>query len=57
MSILEQYKLCLESASESATELPVANSDFILESSNELATGIQNGYEHSGTVQTFLMNY
>ena len=36
-----------------ATELSVADSDFVLESSNELATGILNGYEHCGAVQTF----
>ena len=36
-----------------ATELPGADSDFVLKSSNKLATGILNDYEHCGAVQTF----
>ena len=36
------------------TTLPVAYSDFVLKSSNKLDTGILNGYEHCGAVQTFL---
>ena len=36
-----------------ATELPVADSDFVFKSSNKLASGILNGFEHSGAVQTF----
>ena len=31
----------------------VADSDFVLKSSNKLATVILNGYEHYGAVQTF----
>ena len=41
----------------STTELPVADSDFVLKSSNILATGILNGYEHFGAVQTFWINH
>ena len=37
-----------------ATELQDADSDLVLKSSNKLATGIINGYEHFGAVQTFL---
>ena len=50
MSILEQCNFFQSADSDfvlnqhrnwqSATELPVADSDFVLESSNELATGI-----------------
>ena len=37
-----------------ATRLPVADSDFVLKSSNKLVTGILNGYEHCGAMQTVL---
>ena len=37
-----------------ATKLAVADSDFFLKSSNKLATGVLNGYEHCGALQTFL---
>ena len=33
--------------------MAVADSDFVLKSSNKLATGILNGYEHCGALQTF----
>ena len=33
--------------------MPVADSDFVFKLSNKLATGILNGYEHCGAVQTF----
>ena len=36
-----------------ATEMPVADSDFVLKSSNKLATCILNCYEHCWAVQTF----
>ena len=37
-----------------ATQLLVADSEFVLKSSNKLATGILNDSEHCRTVQTFL---
>ena len=40
-----------------ATQSPVADSDFVLKSSNKLATGILNGHEHCGAVQTFLIQH
>ena len=57
ISIFEQYTLYLEKSilnRQQATELPVTDSDFVLKSSNKLTTGILNGYEHCGAVQTFL---
>ena len=54
ISILEQYKLYFEWAFESATGDSVADSEFVLKSSNKLATGILNDCEHCRTVQTFL---
>ena len=33
--------------------MPVADSDFFYKLSNKFATGILNGYEHYGVVQTF----
>ena len=39
-----------------ANELPVADSNFVLKSSNKLAAGILIGYEHCGAVQTFWLN-
>ena len=33
--------------------MPVADSDFVLKSSNKFATGILNGYENCGAVHTF----
>ena len=48
MSILEQYKLFYNEHlnRQQATQLPVADSNFVFKSSNKLAAGILNGYEH-----------
>ena len=58
MSILE-YKLYLDEHlnQQQATKLPVAYSECVLKLSNKLATGILNGYEHCGAVQTFCINH
>ena len=40
--------------SKTKIRVSVTDSDFVLKSSNKLATGILNGYEHIGAVQTFL---
>ena len=36
-----------------ATELSVADSDFVLKSSNKLVTGILNGVGHCGAVRFY----
>ena len=59
MSIFEQYKLYKNEHlnKQQATELQVADYDFVLKSSNKLPTGILYGYKHCGAVQTFWINH